>query len=59
MVKVSTLFLRVDGFDESDESDLLPELLDQDYADQFLNNLLKPLVYDPGERLVQEILQKI
>ncbi len=58
MVKVSTLFLRVDGFDESDVSSNIPDFLDQDFTDQFLDNLLKPLVFDPDDRLVQNILSK-
>jgi len=60
MVKVSTLFHRVDGFDEKDETlDAPPEIQDLKIDDDYLNNLLQPLVYDPGDRLVQEILQKI
>jgi len=58
MVKVSTLFLRVDEFDESKPSSQTPDLLDQDLEDQMLNNLLKPLVFDPGDKLVQLILSK-
>lgn len=59
MVKISTLFHRVDGFDDYDASSKLPDLLDVDLGDQFLENLLAPLIYDPGERLVKTILQKI
>jgi hypothetical protein len=60
MVKISTLFHRVDGFDEYDVPlDAPPEILDLEFEELFLRKLLKPLVYDPGERLVQEILQKI
>jgi len=29
MVKVSTLFVRVDGFDENEKSSDIPDLLDQ------------------------------
>ena len=58
MVKVSTLFHRVDGFDESDLSTKTPSLLDQDFADNFLDKLLEPLVFDPGDELVQKVLQK-
>jgi hypothetical protein len=57
MVKISTLFHRVDGFDESDSSSKNPESLDQDLGDQFLENLLNPLVFDPGDKLVQNILK--
>jgi hypothetical protein len=60
MVKVSTLFHRVDGFDETEVPlDAPPEILDLEFEDLFLKELLSPLVYDPGERLVQAILQKI
>lgn len=58
MVKISTLFIRVDEFDESKVSSHIPDLLDQDKEDQFLKELLKPLVFDPGDRLVQNILNK-
>ena len=58
MVKVSTLFIRVDEFDESNVSSHIPYLLDQDKEDQFLKELLKPLVFDPDDRLVQNILKK-
>ena len=57
MVKVSTLFHRVDGFDEEDSSSKNPESLDQDLGDQLLENLLNPLVFDPGDKLVQNILK--
>ena len=59
MVKVSTLFHWVDGFDESDLSTKTPSLLDQDFADNFLDKLLEPLVFDPGDELVLKVLQKI
>jgi len=59
MVKVSTLFHRVDGFDELNASSTNPEMLDQDRGDQFLHNLLNPLIYDPGDKLVNTILRKI
>lgn len=58
MVKVSTLFHRVDGFDLSDLSAKNPDILDQNIEDCFLENLLEPLVFDPGDELVQKILQK-
>jgi hypothetical protein len=59
MVKVSTLFHRVDGFDETSLPTEDPELLDQEYADKYLNNLLKTLVFDPGDELVQKVLKQI
>ncbi len=59
MVKVSTLFVRVDEFERKDHSNHLPDLLDQELEDYFLEQLLKPLVYDPGEELVLRVLQKI
>jgi len=59
MVKVSTLFHRVDGFDELDASSDYPESLDQDFGDQFLQELMEPLIFDPGKQLVKTILRKI
>jgi hypothetical protein len=60
MVKVSTLFHRVDGFDETKRTlDAPPEILDLKMDDDYLHNLMKPLLFDPGDRLVQELLQKI
>lgn len=60
MVKVSTLFHRVDGFDELKVPlDAPPEILDLKADDLFLANFMKPLLVDPGDRLVQKILQKI
>lgn len=59
MVKISTLFFRVDGFEESEALNDHPEILDQTNTDHFLDKLLKPLVFDPGEALVQKVLQKI
>ncbi|MEN8227965.1 MAG: hypothetical protein ABFS38_07395 [Bacteroidota bacterium] len=59
MVKVSTLFFRVDEFDESNVSSHIPDLLDQYTEDQFLQKLLEPLLMDPGEKLVQKVLEKI
>ena len=58
MVKVSTLFHRVDGFDELNASSTIPDKLDQDLGDQFLEDMLTPLIYDPGEKLVKTILEK-
>ncbi|MCD4709480.1 MAG: hypothetical protein K8R52_01425 [Bacteroidales bacterium] len=59
MVKISTLFHRVDGFDDQNPSSIIPDILDQDLGDQFLQNLLTPLIYDPGDELVKTILKKI
>ncbi len=59
MVKVSTLFHRVDGFDELNTSSTIPDMLDLDLGDQFLEDMLTPLIYDPGEKLVKTILEKI
>lgn len=59
MVKVSTLFHWVDGFDELHASSTNPDNLDQDLGDQFLNDLLNSLLYDPGDKLVNTILKKI
>ena len=60
MVKVSTLFHRVDGFDETKKTlDAPLEIQDLKIDDDYLNNLLQPLLYDPGDRLVQDLLQKI
>jgi len=59
MVKVSTLFHRVDGFDDQNASATIPDMLDQDLGDQFLEELLNPLIHDPGEELVKTILKKI
>lgn len=59
MVKVSTLFHRVDGFDEAITSSSIPAMLEQDLGEQYLEELLNPLMYDPGEALVKTILKKI
>ena len=58
MVKVSTLFHRVDGFNKFDQS-YIPEILDQDLEDNFLHKVLEQLLIDPGDKLVQTILNKI
>ena len=59
MVKVSTLFHRVDGFNETDQISHIPDILDQDFEDNFLQKLLEQMLYDPGDKLVQTILNKI
>ena len=59
MVKVSTLFYRVDGFNKVNFISTVPDVLNQQKGDQFLENLLGPLVIDPGEELVKTILEKI
>ena len=59
MVKNSTLFHRVDGFDETNTSDETRELSDQLFDNQFLKELLEPLMFDPGDELVQRILHNV
>ena len=59
MVKVSTLFHRVDGFNEIDHTSHIPDILDQDLEDNFLHKVLEPLLFDPGDKLVQTVLNKI
>ena len=59
MVKVSTLFYRVDGFNEQNTLSAIPDMLNQDTGDQFLDSLLGPLILDPGEELVKTIFEKI
>ncbi|MFH0755853.1 MAG: hypothetical protein V2B15_01025 [Bacteroidota bacterium] len=59
MVKISTLFHRVDGFDKKNLSDHIRELPDQDIETEFLSRLLEPLLFDPGDELVQRLLRNI
>ena len=59
MVKVSTLFHRVDGFNEFNQTSNIPDILDQDLEDNFLHKLLEQMLIDPGYKLVQTILNKI
>ena len=59
MVKVSTLFHRVDGFDNKRESNDTWELPEENIEAKFLKNLMDPLLIDPGDELVQQLLQKI
>jgi len=59
MVKVSTLFYRVDGFNEQNILSTIPDILNQVPEEQFLEELLSPLILDPGEALVKTILRKI
>jgi len=60
MVKVSTLIHRVDGFDAEDQSNKTRELPDQNIEEEkFIRDLLEPLLFDPGDELVQRLLQKI
>ncbi|PID92486.1 MAG: hypothetical protein CSA96_02865 [Bacteroidetes bacterium] len=59
MVYVSTLFHRVDEFEYSDES--LPSrlyLLDPKITDQFIDELLGQVLFDPGPGLVKKILSE-
>jgi hypothetical protein len=58
MVKVSTLIHRVDGFNDY-ESFNTRELPEQQIETRFLNELLEPLQFDPGDDLVQRLLQKL
>jgi len=59
MVKVSTLFHRVDGFDESGSIMQVTESMDLVPGDSFLQDLLGPLEVDPGDKLVNAILEQI
>ena len=59
MVKVSTLFHRVNGFEELESSSTIPLRLDQDLGDEFLGEILSPLMFDPGEAMVKAVLEKI
>jgi len=59
MVKVSTLFHRVDGFDESGTSFNGTDTMDQVLGDNFLEELMGPLEFDPGDKLVNAILEQI
>lgn len=59
MVKVSTLFHRVNGFEELEASSTIPLRLDQDLGDEFLKEILDPLMFDPGEAMVKAVLEKI
>ena len=57
MVKNSTLFHWVDGFEELTFPVSSPILLDETFEDEFLNELLEPLIFDPGDKLVKIVLQ--
>jgi hypothetical protein len=59
MVKISTLFHRVDGFEDAETSETTRELPDQDIETHFINKLLEPLLFEPGEELMQRILQHV
>jgi len=59
MVKISTLYHRVDGFDESGSILQLTDTLDQVLGDNFLQDLLGPLEVDPGDKLVNAIFEQI
>jgi len=59
MVNNSTLFHWVDGFNESEITIKDPLLLDIDSLDSFLTRLLEPLIFDPGDEVVETLLQKI
>ena len=57
IVKFSTLFHRVDGFDESGTFFNSTDTMDQIFGDNFLEELLGPLEFDPGDKLVKAILE--
>ena len=59
MVTISTLFHRVDGFDGKNITDQTRELPDQNIETEFLSRLLEPLLYDPGDELVQRVLRNL
>ena len=59
MTKVSTLFYRVDGYNGHNTLSAIPDMLNQNPGDRFLENLLSPLIIDPGEELVKTIFEKI
>ena len=59
MMKVSTLFYRVDGFNEQNTLSTIPDMLNQDLGDQFLEDILGQFTLDPGEELVKTIFEKI
>jgi hypothetical protein len=59
MVTISTLFHRVDGFDGKNITDHSGELPDQNIETQFLSRLLEPLLFDPGDELVQRVLRNV
>ena len=59
MVRVSTLFHRVDGFDRKEKSNYTWELPVQNIETHILKQILEPLLFDPGDELVQRTLQKI
>jgi len=57
MVKVSTLFHRVDGFDENTSTSVDPGFLDLELEEQWIKQILDPLETDPEERIIQNILK--
>jgi hypothetical protein len=59
MVKVSTHFYRVDGFNGEQFYQQTRELPDPNIETQFLTRLLEPLLYDPGDELVEQLLRRI
>jgi len=59
MVKISTLFHRVDGFENTEDADPPRVLPDEDIETRFLNRLLEPLLFDPGDELVQKVLKQM
>ena len=59
MVKISTLFHRVDGFEEQPENPTLRELPQLNIESHILTEILEPLLIDPGEYLVQQVLRRV
>ncbi|HER08597.1 MAG TPA: hypothetical protein ENO20_06765 [Bacteroides sp.] len=59
MTQISTLFHRVDGFNESEIKIKYPIVLDIEFVDSFLSHLLEPLIFDPGDELVEKLMRKI
>ena len=60
MVKISTLIHRVDGFDFKNLPSVTRELPEENLEEEkFIRNLLEPLLFDPGDELVQQVLQKV
>lgn len=59
MVKNFTLFHWVDGFHESESTIKEPLVLNMDSVDSLLTQLLDPLIFDPGDEIVEALLRKI
>ena len=59
MAKVSTLLHRVDGFDENTDKTSPPKLPEPNIETQYSTAFLEPLLFDPGEEIVQRLLLKV